>query len=78
MKLIENCKTKWWKLWSVRLAAFSAAVSAYVWSSPDTVFSILSQVPVAARIAAIAAFFGLKLLVRLVHQPKVTANAPTN
>lgn len=75
MKLIEDCKLKWWKLWSVRLAACSAAASAYIWSSPDTVISILSQVPVAARIAAIAGFFALKLAVRLTHQPKVTGNA---
>jgi hypothetical protein len=71
MRLIENCRRKWWRLWTVQLSAASAAVSAYVWASPDVVVSVLTQIPTWLRLTAIGAFLALRILARIYHQPEV-------
>lgn len=79
MKLIEDCKRKWWKLYSVWFqGAVSAAVGALV-MIPDAANSILNSLPPEMRAVVPAgatfALIALGILVRVIHQPKVTGNA---
>lgn len=42
--LIDECGG-WWKLWSVRLAAFAGAVAAYLAANPDKTQDLLDALP---------------------------------
>lgn len=68
VQLIEDCKRRWWRLWSIQLAALTAGISAFVWSSPDVVISIMTQVPLWARLAAIFGYLALLILARITRQ----------
>lgn len=68
LKLIENCKKRWWRLWSVQLATITATISAFIWSSPDVVISIITRVPWWLRMVLIFGYLGLRILARISQQ----------
>lgn len=74
MQLIDNWKSKVWRLWSVRLAALFAALAAAIMANPGLLLGLIGFVPESLRpLAALATFvvtFAIPTLVRIVHQPK--------
>jgi hypothetical protein len=79
LSLISDWKNRLLRLWSVRLLALSTAWTAFLWSSPDTVIAVLTQVPVWLRVALILCFFAVRLAARLVRQriPEAADGAET-
>lgn len=75
MKLIDNWR-KFHKLWSVRISAAASVVWAYLLASPETMMSVLNQIPADMR-AWLPSFlpialFALVTFARLVHQEKIS------
>jgi hypothetical protein len=72
MKLIDECRL-WWRLWSVRLAAVAATLSAILTAEPTLLLSLVDRLPEPWRTAIVPAVwvvvFGLPLLARLARQP---------
>lgn len=77
--ILIDCKSKWWKLWSVRIHAAMSAAIGYLIASPDAMAGAINALPASMQAAMPPAvafiLFGLGTFGRLVHQPKVTANA---
>lgn len=74
--LIDECGG-WWKLWSVRLAAFAGVVAAYLAANPDQTQQLLDLFPEGPMRTLAAAGFGLFVFAlatgsRLVKQPTKT------
>lgn len=78
MRLIEGARI-WWRLWSIRLNAIGLAILGYVQFDPTGALAVWNMLPYEVRriappnILTIVgmALFGLSMLARLVHQPKL-------
>jgi len=75
IRLISNCRRKWWRLWSIRWAAGKSALIAAALANPLAILDFMRELPrplrVAVPLALLAIFWGLDALTRLVHQQKV-------
>lgn len=62
----------WWKLWSIRLAAFASVVISYVVASPEILLQVLNAMPPEMRAYFPPVFgfvlFGVITMVRLWDQ----------
>lgn len=78
MRLIENARI-WWRLWSIRLNAIGLAILGYVQFDPIGALAVWNMLPGEVRRVAPPniltvigmVLFGLSMLARLVHQPKL-------
>ena len=79
MKLIENCRAKWWRFYSVWFSAALSTVIGVAASAPETVASVVNGLPPEWRGAfppfLIFGLTGISVAIRIIHQPKVTGNA---
>lgn len=79
MKLIEDCP-KWWRMWSIQLAALFAAIAAAIMANPSLLLGLIGFVPERLRpFAAVVTFvvtFIIPTLARLLHQPAISGSKP--
>lgn len=79
MKLIDNWCRNWWRFWSIRLNAIGLTILGYVQFDPVGALGVWNMLPpevrhvVPSNILAIVGMvlFGLSMLARIVHQPKL-------
>lgn len=80
MRLIENCKRKWWRLYSVWFQGALSTAIGYLVMVPDAASSILNSLPPEMRAVVPAgatfALIALGIFIRVIHQPKAAGNAP--
>lgn len=74
VSLLVDEAGSWWRMWSVRLAAFAGIVAAYLAANPDQTQAVLDLLPdgplrVVASMALGLFVFALATGVRLVRQP---------
>lgn len=74
LTLIDEARS-WWRMWSVRLAAFAGVVAAYLAASPEDTQALLGLLPegpwrVLASVAIGLTVFALATGTRLVKQGK--------
>lgn len=71
---IDDCK-RWYRMWSVQLAALVAAAAAYAAENPQPILDALNSIPPQWQwikpVLVFAVTFGVPTAVRMMRQPKL-------